>query len=252
MHQPFYKDLVRQCYVMPWAYLHGTKDYLGMPALAEEFPDVHQTFNLVPIVCCFSWKSTRNGTAQDASLELAFKPVDELTPEERSAIIERFFPVPVRTMLQPFPAISSCMSGEAMPRGTVLSPTRISATFRSGGRWSGWIRIAGRKILSRKAESSARKTKRPCAELVQKTIQDIIPEYRKMQDQGSIEISTTPFYHPILPLLIDSQVDGNVPVDMSISHTTRANSLRGRRPSCEKRFGKIPEGLWPSEGFGFE
>ena len=48
MHQPFYKDLVRQCYVKPWAYLHGTKDYLGMPALAGEFPDVHQTFNLVP------------------------------------------------------------------------------------------------------------------------------------------------------------------------------------------------------------
>src|SRR5207237_4375552 len=43
------------------------------------------------------------GKVQDASLELAFKPVDELTNEDRSAIIERFFPVPVRTMLQPFP-----------------------------------------------------------------------------------------------------------------------------------------------------
>ena len=48
MHQPFYKDLARNRYVMPWAYLHATKDYFGMPALLEEFPTVHQTFNLVP------------------------------------------------------------------------------------------------------------------------------------------------------------------------------------------------------------
>src|SRR5712664_2767845 len=102
MHQPFYKDLVRKTYVMPWAYLHGTKDYLGMAALAEEFPDVHQTFNLVPSLL-WQLEEYAKGNAQDASLELAFKPVDELANEDRSAIIERFFPVPVRTMLQPFP-----------------------------------------------------------------------------------------------------------------------------------------------------
>src|SRR5437763_6852692 len=100
MHQPFYKDLVRRSYVMPWAYLHGTKDYLGMPALAEEFPDVHQTFNLVPSLLV-QLEEYAEGKAQDESLELAFKPADGLTNEERSGIIERFFPVPTRTMLQP-------------------------------------------------------------------------------------------------------------------------------------------------------
>src|SRR5438034_5160175 len=102
MHQPFYKDPVRQCYVMPWAYLHGTKDYFGMPALLEEFPDVHQTFNLVPSLV-FQLEEYANGKANDAWLELAFKPVSELSDEERGVIIERLFPVPVRTMLQPFP-----------------------------------------------------------------------------------------------------------------------------------------------------
>jgi alpha-amylase/alpha-mannosidase (GH57 family) len=67
MHQPFYKDLVRQCYVMPWAYLHGTKDYLGMAALAEEFPDVHQTFNLVPSLL-LQLEEYAKGNAQDASI----------------------------------------------------------------------------------------------------------------------------------------------------------------------------------------
>src|SRR5205085_11831432 len=101
MHQPFYKDLVRQSYVMPWAYLHGTKDYFGMPALIEEFPDVHQTFNLVPSLL-LQLEEYADGSARDASLDLAFKPVSDLTEEERAGIIERFFPVPVRTMLQPF------------------------------------------------------------------------------------------------------------------------------------------------------
>src|SRR5438093_1417527 len=102
MHQPFYKDLVRKCYVMPWAYLHATKDYLGMPELAGEFPDVHQTFNLVPSLLV-QLEEYASEKAQDASLELAFKPAEELSEQDRSLIIEQFFPVPVRTMLQPFP-----------------------------------------------------------------------------------------------------------------------------------------------------
>src|SRR5262245_11213814 len=98
MHQPFYKDLVRRNYIMPWAYLHATKDYLGMAALAEEFPDVHQTFNLVPSLVV-QIEEYAAGKARDPAFELAFKPVRELSERDRSLIIERFFPVPVRTML---------------------------------------------------------------------------------------------------------------------------------------------------------
>src|SRR2546426_5243925 len=102
MHQPFYKDPVRRHYVMPWAYLHGTKDYLGMPALLEEFPNIHQTFNLVPSLV-LQLEEYARGEAKDRSLELAFKPADQLTKEDRSFILQHFFPVPVRTMLEPFP-----------------------------------------------------------------------------------------------------------------------------------------------------
>ena len=82
MHQPFYKDLVRQSYVMPWAYLHGLKDYYGMAALAGEFPDVHQTFNLVPSLLV-QLEEYAAGKAQDPTFELAFKPIDELTNKDR-------------------------------------------------------------------------------------------------------------------------------------------------------------------------
>ena len=47
-HQPFYKDLVSGEYRLPWVRLHALKDYYGMVKLLDEFPNVHQTFNLVP------------------------------------------------------------------------------------------------------------------------------------------------------------------------------------------------------------
>ena len=48
MHQPFYKDLVRGEYKLPWTRLHGLKDYYGMVEVLRAFPKVRQTFNLVP------------------------------------------------------------------------------------------------------------------------------------------------------------------------------------------------------------
>src|SRR5688500_16866749 len=101
MHQPFYKDIVRNSYIMPWAYLHGTKDYFVMAALAGEFPDIHQTFNLVPSLV-LQLEEYGEDKANDPMLELAFKPASELSEVDRDLILEKCFPVPVQTMVQPF------------------------------------------------------------------------------------------------------------------------------------------------------
>jgi len=87
---------------MPWAYLHGTKDYYGMAALAGEFPDVHQTFNLVPSLILQLEEYARD-EARDEMFDLAFKPAEDLSAHERAMIAERFFPIPVATMLEPYP-----------------------------------------------------------------------------------------------------------------------------------------------------
>src|SRR6185295_18947635 len=89
MHQPFYKDIVRNTYVMPWAYLHATKDYYGMAALAGEFPEVHQTFNLVPSLV-LQLEEYASGSARDELFDLAFKPANELTHADQLMIVERF------------------------------------------------------------------------------------------------------------------------------------------------------------------
>ena len=247
MHQPFYKDLVRQSYVMPWAYLHGTKDYFGMPALAEEFPDVHQTFNLVPSLL-LQLEEYAEGNARDASLDLAFKPVSDLTEEDRAVIIEQFFPVPVRTMLQPFPRYFELYERRS-------DPTRRHAFSDQDIRdiqvwWSlVWFDHDRRpQELVKKGSNFSEADKTGLRQLAQQLLKKIIPEYRRMQEQGSIELSTTPFYHPILPILIDSHAASDHPA-VNVRFPDDAQQQVSRALDfMEKRFGKRPQGLWPSEG----
>ena len=245
MHQPFYKDLVRQSYVMPWAYLHGTKDYLGMAVLAEEFPDVHQTFNLVPSLI-LQLEEYAKGKAHDPSLEVVFKPADALTDEDRSVIIERFFPAPLRTMLEPFPHYFELYQRRSDPaRRRAFSEQDI----RDIQVWWTlvWMDHDRRpKELVKKGRDFTEKDKAALRGLVDQTIKEIVPQYRRMQDQGIIEISTTPFYHPILPLLIDSRVDGDVPITVHFPYDAREQLARAQEFTSE-RFGRVPQGLWPSE-----
>ena len=217
-----------------------------MPSLAGEFPELHQTFNLVPSLL-LQLEEYASGKAQDAVLDLAFKSVDELSEEERSAIIERFFPVPVRTMLQPFPRYFELYERRSDPtRHHTFSDQEI----RDIQVWwtLAWVDHDRRpKTLVSKGRDFSEKDKAALRTVVQKTIREIIPMYRKMQDQGTIEISTTPFYHPILPLLIDSHADGGTPVDVHFPYDAREQLARAQT-FMEKRFGRVPQGLWPSEG----
>src|SRR5271154_4765140 len=89
-HQPFYKDLVTGEYRLPWVRLHALKDYYGMVKLLDEFPDVHQTFNLVPSLIT-QIQDYVAGTAQDPFLEVAAKPAKELTAAERRFALQYLF-----------------------------------------------------------------------------------------------------------------------------------------------------------------
>ncbi len=89
-HQPFYKDLVTGEYRLPWVRLHALKDYYGMVKLLDEFPNVHQNFNLVPSLIT-QIQDYVAGTAQDPFLKVAAKPAKELTPAERLFALQYFF-----------------------------------------------------------------------------------------------------------------------------------------------------------------
>src|SRR5215472_13666143 len=88
-HQPFYKDLVTGEYRLPWVRLHGLKDYYGMVKLLDEFPGVHQTFNLVPSLIV--QLQDYAGGAKDKFLEVAAKPAPDLTSGERRFALQYLF-----------------------------------------------------------------------------------------------------------------------------------------------------------------
>ena len=89
-HQPFYKDLVTGEYRLPWVRLHALKDYYGMVKLLEEFPTVHQTFNLVPSLMS-QIQDYVSGTAQDPFLQIAAKPAKDLNLAERQFALQYLF-----------------------------------------------------------------------------------------------------------------------------------------------------------------
>src|SRR6266576_1287446 len=143
-HQPFYKDLVTGLYRLPWTRLHALKDYYGMVKLLDEFPQVHQTFNLVPSLIA-QIQDYVSGGAQDPFLQVASKPAKDLTQEERRFALQYLF--------------------QANPVNVI-------------GRYP-----RERELLGR-----------------------VLPVHADAAKKGLIEISTSPFYHPILPLVCDTQV----------------------------------------------
>src|SRR5689334_10913794 len=101
-HQPYYKDLVSGQYRLPWVRLHALKDYYGMVKLLDEFPDVHQTFNLVPSLIT-QIQEYANGAARDPFLEVASKPASELSLDERRFALTYLFQANETQLIRRYP-----------------------------------------------------------------------------------------------------------------------------------------------------
>src|SRR5258708_1110290 len=90
MHQPFYKDLVTGEYRLPWVRMHALKDYYGMVKLLDEFPRVHQNFNLVPSLVA-QIEDYVTGDAKDSWRDLIAKPARDLTEQEKEFALTYLF-----------------------------------------------------------------------------------------------------------------------------------------------------------------
>ena len=102
MHQPYYKDLLTQEAALPWVRLHGIKDYLDMVKILENYPRVHQTFNLVPsLLEQIEDYASRN--IKDKFFLLSYKEAASLTQQEQQFILENFFSVNRENVITKFP-----------------------------------------------------------------------------------------------------------------------------------------------------
>ena len=253
MHQPYYEDLVTREHILPWVRLHALKDYYGMVALLREFPGVKVTFNLVPsmLVQLEAFAADR---ARDRFLDLGLKPADALDADEAAFIAENFFHAQRERMIEPNPRYAELLAR----RGGPLSVDDL----RDLQVWQklAWIdpfyletdeRVQGLVAQGRDfTEDDKARLRAVELEILNK----IIPEYGAAAARGQIEISASPFYHPILPLLCDTDVYLTTHPEsrrprQRFQHPEDAIEQLARASRYHARlFGRTPAGLWPSEG----
>jgi alpha-amylase/alpha-mannosidase (GH57 family) len=260
MHQPFYKDLVSGEYKLPWTRMHALKDYYGMVKILEEFPNVRQTFNLVPSMLA-QVEEYASGDAADPFLEAALKPAESLSDAEKAFILKNSFYSDPQRMIYRYPRYGELFNAWKAQESSSARSLFGPQEFRDLQMWSQlawfdeefqehdpeiheWIRRGRNFMLADQARMGEKQ---------RAIIGAVIPEYSKLAASEQIEISTTPFYHPIMPLLCDTNVASmahpNVPLPPRFRYPQDARrQLAMAREYVETHFGVAPAGLWPSEG----
>ncbi len=262
MHQPFYKNLLSGEYSLPWTRMHALKDYYGMVKILEEFPGIHQTFNLVPSLIAQLDEYAR-GEARDPFLEVAAAPAEQLSGMQRQFILQYFFQANRERLIYRYPRYRSLYERWAESGHDAATAARYFSTpdYRDLQVLSqlSWF---DEEFLERDPEVAAlvdrvRDYTLADQQLMTRKQREIIgavlPAYQHAAARGQIEISTTPFYHPILPLLCDSDIAGQAHPGIRLPKRFRhpedaREQLRLARDFMTSRFGCQPVGLWPSEG----
>jgi alpha-amylase/alpha-mannosidase (GH57 family) len=260
MHQPQYRDPATGCYILPWTRLHALKDYWGMVRVLEEFPQMHATMNMVPSLAA-QLEEYASGRFDEPWFTLAFTPANKLTQADKAELLTRGFHVN-RDVMRRWPRYFELFEWSHRADPETTARTFGQRDWRdlqllSQLAWMDEEYLAADPEVSRLSGKGSDFTEADKQALQAKQIEllaRVLPEYRRAQDSGQIEISTTPFYHPILPLICDSDV-GKVAnpwspmLQPAFRHPEDAREqLERARRYHERLFGRPPDGLWPSEG----
>jgi alpha-amylase/alpha-mannosidase (GH57 family) len=261
MHQPQYRDPETGRYVLPWTRLHAVKDYWGMVKVLQETRGFHATFNIVPSLG-MQIEEYAGGQFDEPWFSLAFKKTDDLTREDKVEILARAFQLNHERLMSRWPRFVELYEWSRPAGGAQALVTSTARDWRdlqvlSQLAWMDEFWLEKDDIISRLADKGKDYTEREKATLQAKQLELlalVLPIYREAAQTGQIEVSTTPFYHPILPLLCDSDIarvaNPSTPLPRrAYRHPEDAREqLRRAREYHERVFGTKPAGLWPSEG----
>ncbi len=270
MHQPDYRDTITGQYVLPWTYLHAMKDYTDMAYHLETNPKARVTFNFVPVLLdqledyVDQFKTSH---VRDPLLALLVRDnLEYLSKEERCLIVDSCFKSHHEKMLEPFAhyqrllniynalrvqgsTASNYLSGQYM--ADLLVWYHLAWTGESIRRNNTFV-----QALMKKGSQFSVEERHGLFSLIGELMSELIPRYKKLQSTGQIEISTTPHYHPILPLLLDfkSTRDAMPFAPLPSCQTYPGGRLRAKahiqsaQATHQKRFDQAPVGMWPAEG----
>ena len=270
MHQPDYRDYSSGDFVLPWAYLHAIKDYTDMAYHLERHPKVHAVVNFVPILLDQLEDYAdqfATGQLRDPLLRLlAHENIHEFTAEQRQLTLDACFRSNHTKMISPYPAYKRLLD----LFNHLQSESETMLSYLSGqylGDLLTWYHLVwcGESVhrehplvvrLMSKAEGFSKDDRHELLALIGELIQGIIPRYRKLAESGQIEISATPHYHPLAPLLIDfasareALPDAPLPVAPHYpkGRLRVTEHVKLAKKSHRARFSAEPQGMWPAEG----
>lgn len=265
-HQPLYKDLYatrpQGSYRFPWVRLHAIRDYYAMAALLEQHPEVHLTINLTPVLLQQIEDYTERGST-DRALEFTRTPAAHLSAAQREELLATFFEADWHTQIYPWPRYRELFEQRRDGKPFTTQDLRdLQMWFNLA--WFGpefqevSVKLPNGEVAS-VASFVTQGSGYSSDQIVQmvgeqlKIMRNVVAMHRRLQDRGQIEISTTPFYHPILPLLVDTD-------QATIDRDGATHPRRFHRPEdataqvqqavtfYEERFGRPPAGMWPAEG----
>lgn len=265
-HQPIYKDTAHPTpagsYIQPWVRLHAIRDYYSMAALVAEHPGLHLTINLTPALL-WQLEDYLERKATDHSLELTLKPAESLTTGEREQVLSTFFDANWHNQIFPHPRYKELFNQRRQERPFTGQDLRdlqmwfnlawFGQEFRQGAVNLVTDEVASvHRFVEQGRDFSQADLEAMVAEQY-KIMRAVIPIHRKLQEQGQIEVSATPFYHPILPLLVDTD---RATIDRPgsahprrFAHPEDAGAqVRLAVESYRRWFGRPPAGMWPAEG----
>ncbi len=262
MHQPYYRSARSGVFEMPWARMHALKDYLDMVEILAGYPNIHQTFNLVPSLIeqleCYA-----SGDFIDTYWEHTLKPAVDLTPRERVFIVERMCEHPDHPRAWSHPRyLELAHKREAhASQGWEACATAFTADeLRDLQVWFNlaWFdpqNLATEPLASLVAQGQgfSEEDKRIIGHIQADILAQTLPAYRDAAARGQIEISTSPYFHPILPLLANSDSarisapDTVVPPQRFAHPEDAFEQICSAMEKHEHAFGKRPQGMWCSE-----
>jgi alpha-amylase/alpha-mannosidase (GH57 family) len=276
-HQPKYlRDLKTGEYMEPWVRMHAIKDYYDMAAILRHYPQIHFTVNLTPVLLVQlqdlidGWD---NGTGTDAYLRMTLKDADSLTRDDQVYLLTHFFNANWDHMINIWPRykeLKDKKGGDSEAELVAAAATFTAQDWRDLQAWFNlaWFdpdfqegdvtlpdgKVVTVKDLIEKGRGFTEADKRRIIETQIEIMKNVVPIHRELQDEGQIEVITTPFYHPILPLIYDTNLarvamPGVTLPEERFSYPQDAQAQVDMAAEYYKTtFGRPPRGMWPAEG----
>ena len=263
LHQPQYRLRGETVCSLPWVRLHGIRAYYDMVRVLEEFPEIRVTVNLVP--CLLDQIRAYEHGATDLFLEMGAVPAQELDDGQKAFLFDRFFSAGEARMIGSLPAFAEMLRRRNQAR-RVRGWAQAWKEFSTGDYRDlqalfdlSWFGFKAReefpeiRVLRGQGRGFTREDIRRIHGVEREILARLIPLYRHAAASGQLEISASPYAHPILPLLCDTQSAREALPDLPLPQRLRAPEdaeiqvIEGLE-RMERELGVRPRGMWPSEG----